>query len=96
MILEKNFIQIQFDAAKNYIKQTESRYNTKAEELLASNAYIQGRCDAVADMESLVGQYNEMLKKLNKANKELDALKSKDDFKQAYEPRDPEPEGLGL
>lgn len=71
MILEKSFMQITYDAKDKYIKNTESRYSTKAEELLSSNAYIQGRVDAVADMESLVGKYNQMLKEKNALVKEL-------------------------
>jgi len=76
MITEKNFVQIQFDAEKEYMAKTEKRYATAGEKQAASNSYIQGRVDAVADMENLVVQYNVMLKQRNKLAKELAILKA--------------------
>lgn len=86
MILEKNFVQMQFDAAKDYMENTGHRYFTAEEKAAASNSYIQGRVDAVADMESVVALYNNMLKERNKLTKELEKYKNVKD----------EPEGLGL
>ena len=77
MILEKNFIQMQFDAAKKYMDYTAQRYTTEGERTAADASYIQGRVDVVADMESLVGQYNEMLKERNKLAKELAKVQAK-------------------
>ena len=75
MILEKNFIQMQYDAKEKYINVSAKNFANEGEKLVASNAYIQGRVDAVADMESLVTQYNLMLKEKNKLAKELAKFK---------------------
>jgi hypothetical protein len=72
MITEKNFVQIQYDAEKIYMEKTKHRYATAGEKSAASNSYIQGRVDAVADMENLVVQHNVMLKERNRLAKELE------------------------
>lgn len=72
MILEKNFIQMQFDAKEEYMEKTAHRYANEGEKAAASNSYIQGRVDAVADMENLVVQHNVMLKERNRLAKELE------------------------
>jgi len=77
MILEKNFIQIQYAAKDKYMYNVTSKTKyTENEKVVAGNAYIQGRVDAVADMESLVGKYNQMLKEKNAMAKELADIKA--------------------
>lgn len=98
MILEKNFIQMQYDAKEKYINVSAKNFANEGEKLVAGNAYIQGRVDAVADMESLVAQYNQMLKQKNKLEKELAFYKGKvmeSELHRAF-PQAKEDEGLGL
>lgn len=75
MIKEPNFIQMQQLATAKYMKNTEHRYKTEDERVAAENAYIQGRVDAVSDLESIVAKYNILIDEKNKLEKELAALK---------------------
>ena len=75
MILEANFIQMQYVAKERYMLATAARYKTEGERQAAANAYIQGRVDTSADMETLAQQHNNMLKERNKLAAELAALK---------------------
>lgn len=81
MIKEENFIQMQFTAKEKYMNSTGNRYNTEGEVQAASNSYIQGRVDAVADMEGLVTQHNLLVKERNKLAKELADIKGKPSMK---------------
>lgn len=71
MIKEENFMQLQYIAKEIYMSSTGYRYKTEGEKFAAENAYIQGRIDTSADMESLVIQHNNMLKERNKLAAEL-------------------------
>jgi hypothetical protein len=75
MIKEENFMQLQYIAKERYMLATADRYKTEGEKQAAANAYIQGRVDTSADMESLVVQHNNMLKERNKLAAELAMIK---------------------
>lgn len=75
MIKEENFIQMQYVAKEQYMAKTSHRYTNEGEKIAAANAYIQGRVDAVADMESLVQRYNILIDERNKLAKELADIK---------------------
>lgn len=94
MILEKNFIQIQHDEATKYVEKTTHRYATEEERVMAFNAYIQGRVEAVADFENLATMYNKMLKEKNALVKQLEKYKDYRDAGAIAIPK--EDEGLGL
>lgn len=87
MIKEPNFLQIQHMATATYMKNTESRYKTAEERVAAENAYIQGRMDAVRDLESTVVKYNNLIDERDALKKELAQIKN---VKPARD------EGLGL
>lgn len=78
MILEANFIQMQYVAKERYMLDTAARYKTEGERQAAANAYIQGRVDVSANLETLAQQYNILVKERNKLAKELADLKGKD------------------